>query len=325
MVIVKIYMKNLKFDKKISVIVPIYNVENYLSDCIDSIENQTYKNIEIILVDDGSTDKSLEIAKKFEEKYKNIKVISQKNNGQGSARNTGLKFSTGDYISFIDSDDLIDANMYECMISQALKYDLDIVECSYQEFCNNKKGYIYYSKAEKNKVYLGKDYYECKPTLSPCNKIYNAKFLKQVDFICTENRYAEDVYDITYLILKSKKIMRLDKCFYYYRRDNANSTRNNVNIEHKIKLGIDKLFISNKLNQLRINLNCNGYISNIIIRNIFGVIFTKMFISNSYYRNVIKHYIREFNINEIIKENINLKILISLLNTYFKKVILKKD
>lgn len=318
-------MKKTFFKKKISVIVPVYNVEKYLEDCIDSIENQTYNNIELILVDDGSTDKSLEIAKTMKKKYNNIIVISQENQGQGAARNVGLNYSSGDYISFIDSDDIISQNMFKKMITYCEKYDLDILECSYQEFCENKKGYIYYSNATSNKVYNGIDYYELGPLLSPCNKIYNSKFLKELNFTCTENRYAEDVYDISYLILKSKKIMRIDDCFYYYRRDNIHSTRNNDNIDHKIKLGIDKLYIAKRLNELRISLNIKGYLSNVIIRNIFGVIFNKKYFLNKKYRKTINNYSNEYNIKKIIKENKNYKIYFSLLFIFLKKTIMKKD
>lgn len=311
--------------KKVSVIVPVYNVEKYLGQCIESIEKQTYNCIEIIIIDDGSTDKSLAIARQYEKKFNNIIVISQKNGGQGSARNTGLKNATGDYISFVDSDDLIDSNMYKDMLNLLLEYDLDMVECSYQEFSNKEKGYIYKSGTNDNVLYSGPEYYENNPLLSPCNKLYKFDFLKEVGFSCTENRFAEDVYDITYLFLKCKKIMRLDKCFYFYRRDNEYSTRNNVDIDHKIKLGRDKLYISNKLDNLRLELNCNGYISNIIIRNIFGVIFSKNYIFNNYYRKNVKPYIKEYNIQRIINNNISFITIISLMKAFVKRIVLKKD
>ena len=318
-------MKMKKNGKKISVIVPVYNVENYLESCVESIENQTYKNLEILLIDDGSTDNSLTIAQKCSNKYDNIKVISKKNNGQGSARNVGMKKSTGDYISFIDSDDIIDKNMYHDMINYIMDNKLDIVECSYQEFCKDKKSFVYKSGAKSNELYSGQEYYELKPILSPCNKLYDAQFLKKISFEFTENRYAEDAYDITYLILKADRIMRLGKCYYFYRRDNVNSTRNNINIEHKIKLGVDKLYISSKLNLLKEELGCNGYISNVIIRNIFGVVFTKMYFFNKKYRNQINRYVKEYDIKKIFRKNANLKILISLFNVYLRKIIIKKD
>ena len=314
-----------KMGKKISVIVPVYNVEKYLELCVKSIENQTYKNLEILLIDDGSTDNSLKIALDCSNKYDNIKVISKKNNGQGSARNVGIKESTGDYISFIDSDDIIDKNMYRDMINCITDNKLDIVECSYQEFCKEKKGFVYKSGAKPNELYSGKEYYELNPILSPCNKLYDAHFLKRIGFECTENRYAEDAYDITYLILRADRIMKIDKCYYFYRRDNINSTRNNIDIEHKIKLGIDKLYISSQLNSLKEELGCKGYISNVITRNIFGAIFTKMYFFNKKYRAQINLCWKEHHIKNVLKENINIKILIYLFNVYLRKRIIKKD
>lgn len=111
---------------KISVIVPIYNVEKYLRRCIDSIINQTYKNLEIILVNDGSLDGSLDICKKYKKIDSRIKLVNKNNGGLSSARNEGLKIATGDYISFIDSDDWIKEDMYENLLNNAIKYNADI-------------------------------------------------------------------------------------------------------------------------------------------------------------------------------------------------------
>lgn len=115
----------------ISVIVPIYNVEKYLSKCIESIIDQTYKDLEIILVDDGSTDSSGKICDEFASKDNRIKVIHKKNSGVSSARNQGLDKANGNYIAFVDSDDYIEKNMYEKMINIMNKYDVDIVSCNY--------------------------------------------------------------------------------------------------------------------------------------------------------------------------------------------------
>lgn len=100
----------------ISIIVPIFNSENYLSDCVDSIINQTYKKTEIILVNDGSTDDSLEICRKYVAKYKRVKLINQPNQGVSSARNSGIGMSRGEFIGFVDSDDTIEPDMYEKLI-----------------------------------------------------------------------------------------------------------------------------------------------------------------------------------------------------------------
>ena len=112
---------------KISVIVPVYNVENYLIQCLDSIINQTLKDIEIICVDDCSPDNSIEILEEYKNKDNRISIIRHSNNqGLGPARNTGLKHANGEYISFVDSDDYIDKNFLFYLYSTAKKYDSDV-------------------------------------------------------------------------------------------------------------------------------------------------------------------------------------------------------
>ena len=115
----------------ISIIVPVYNVESYLERCINSILNQTFKNFELILVDDGSTDKSGEICDSFAGYDKRIRVIHKKNGGLSSARNVGLDVSIGKYIGFVDSDDWIDEFMYEKLYRNMIKTKSDIVICNF--------------------------------------------------------------------------------------------------------------------------------------------------------------------------------------------------
>ena len=112
---------------KLSIIVPVYNVENYLERCINSLRKQSLEDIEIILVDDGSTDSSLEICKKAEDEDSRIKVIHKVNEGAGMARNSGLEIARGEYIGFIDSDDFVEENMYETLCAKADKYGSDLV------------------------------------------------------------------------------------------------------------------------------------------------------------------------------------------------------
>lgn len=116
---------------KISIIVPVYNVEKYLSQCIESIINQNHKNIEIILVNDGSTDKSGDICDKYSLKDNRIKVIHKKNEGVSIARNTGLKVATGEYIAFVDGDDLVDKDIYTRLINVINNSKYDLVMCRF--------------------------------------------------------------------------------------------------------------------------------------------------------------------------------------------------
>lgn len=119
--------------KLISVMVPVYNVAPYITNCLESLIHQTYTNLEIILVDDGSTDNSLEICQEYAKKDKRIKVIHKENGGLSTARNAGLDVATGDYYSFVDSDDYISTRFYEIMLNVALEHSADIVECDYNK------------------------------------------------------------------------------------------------------------------------------------------------------------------------------------------------
>ena len=117
----------------LSVIMPVYNGEQYLNYSIQSVLNQTYKDYELILVDDGSTDHSLEICEKYQSKDKRIRVISQENKGISGARNAGIDIATGEYITFMDSDDVIQSKMYEIMLNHMVSDGLDLIMCGLLE------------------------------------------------------------------------------------------------------------------------------------------------------------------------------------------------
>lgn len=123
----------------ISIIVPIYNVQEYLAKCLDSLVNQTYKNIEIILVDDGSPDQSLSICEEFAQKDTRIKIITQKNSGVTSARINGFLNSTGEFIMFVDADDYVSPNIVKLMMYSQQKYQVDMVCCQYYDVINNRE------------------------------------------------------------------------------------------------------------------------------------------------------------------------------------------
>lgn len=122
----------------ISVIVPVYNVEEYLNKCVDSIINQTYKNIEILLIDDGSTDTSGAICDDYSQRYDNVKTYHKKNGGLSSARNFGIERASGEYLGFVDSDDYIHKEMYERLYSLIKEYDADLSECLLTNVYNGK-------------------------------------------------------------------------------------------------------------------------------------------------------------------------------------------
>lgn len=137
---------------KVSVIVPVYNVEKYIEKSLDSLINQTLGDIEIIIVNDGSTDNSKELIKKYEEKYKNITYLEKENGGLSDARNFGMNYAKGEYIAFLDSDDFVDVTIYEKMYNKAVEEKADYVECDFYWSYPNKnkldKGFRYTNKKE---------------------------------------------------------------------------------------------------------------------------------------------------------------------------------
>ena len=142
---------------KVSIIVPIYNVERYLEACIESILSQTYQDFELILIDDGSPDQCGEMCDKYAAQDSRIKVIHKENQGLGMARNTGLDYATGEFVCFVDSDDWLVPNAVECWIGAQKKYNADIVMCNYQKRNNEKEVLYRYEIRNRECCYQGKE------------------------------------------------------------------------------------------------------------------------------------------------------------------------
>lgn len=124
--------------RKVSVIVPVYNVQGYIADCLTSIINQDYPNLEIIIVDDGSTDDLLRICEEYAEKDCRVRVIYENNSGPGAARNRGIDCVTSDFLTFVDSDDILENNYISSLVAQQEKYNSDIAITSYKKFDNGE-------------------------------------------------------------------------------------------------------------------------------------------------------------------------------------------
>lgn len=200
----------------ITVVVPIYKVEQYLNRCIDSIINQTYKKLEIILVDDGSPDKCGIICDEYEKKDKRIKVIHKKNGGLSEARNCAIEIAKGKYITFIDSDDYISKDYIEYLHNMMKKYNTQISICSFLPFFEKVE-----EKKEKEKIEvlktekaLEKLYYQEQLTTSAWGKLYKTDFFDAIKF--PKGEICEDL-DTTYkLFSKSNKIAISNQKKYYY-------------------------------------------------------------------------------------------------------------
>ena len=212
----------------ISVIIPVYNVEDYLRGCVDSVINQTYKNLEIILVDDGSTDLSGKICDEYAEKDERVSVIHQENGGLSAARNTGLDKASGEYIYFLDSDDYVADNTFETLLSIAEKDDSDIVFFDAVSFADTndfivKQNYIRKNKYPTDNGYnifcaltQKKEYHSAVPLLFIKEKFLSERKLSFVPGILYEDMV------FTYQALCLAQIAsQCDKAFYYrrYRKD----------------------------------------------------------------------------------------------------------
>ena len=215
----------------VSIIVPVYNTEQYLKRCVDSILAQSYKNIEIILVDDGSTDGSGEICDFYAEQDERIQVVHKTNEGVAQARNTALKLSKGNYIGFVDSDDYIQKNMFGKLLTKMISAKADIAICGYTEFGNNSASHTYCEAVyPENKAMqlLLKNRIES----FTWNKLYRAEILKKLEFP-PGYRY-EDVLIMHKVFQNAKRIITIPDCLYFYniREDSiTGSTRFNKSRE----------------------------------------------------------------------------------------------
>ena len=208
-------------DELVSVVLPIYNVEKYLAFCIDSVIEQTYQNIEIILVDDGSTDTCPQICDQYKEKDNRIKVIHKKNGGLSDARNEGLKNAKGKYICFIDSDDFIAPNYITTLYRLIKKYQTDIAVCNFKRVQDSNFPAKQDEKIEE-KVYTGKEMIEniyrksiYQQTIVTWNKMYNIDLFRNIKF--PYGKQHEDEFTTHLLYYISAKVVMTSEVLYYYR------------------------------------------------------------------------------------------------------------
>lgn len=204
----------------LSVIVPVYNVEQYLHKCVESILNQTFKNIELILIDDGSTDISSQICDEYKEKDRRVCVYHKKNGGLSDARNYGIDHTNGEYIAFVDSDDWIDIGMYEAMMNAIVDNDADIVVCGHRVVTLD--GQIEETVVfDKPILMSGKDATkeilrdESMPSFA-WNKIYRKSLFKDIKF--PKGRIYEDTAVIYRCFNMAKSVYVLNKVYYNYLR-----------------------------------------------------------------------------------------------------------
>ena len=211
----------------ISFIIPVYNSSKYIKDCVYSITNQTYKNIEVLLIDDGSTDNSLQICKELQSVDKRIKVIHKKNGGTSSARNVGLKETKGEYVTFIDNDDFWNNDkVLEEIVSQLEDSHADVLTFDTSEYYENQDKYIYSTKICKRSEIVGKSKSDALKTLISRGLLYRAVWTKVIKtsiiktnkLFFPEGMRNEDTDWTADLLLVAKTYDYYEKKFHIYRK-----------------------------------------------------------------------------------------------------------
>lgn len=274
-------------DELITVIVPVYNVCNYLDRCLDSIVNQTYKNLDILIIDDGSTDGSSKICDMYRRKDKRVRVIHKRNEGIAITRNLGIKMSLGKYIGFVDSDDYISLDMYTNLHDLIITYKTDIAICNYTEFSNEclklntgSGNIIVYNRIEALSELLKDNII----TSHSVNKLFKKDVFNNV--LCPKNRKYEDVSYIYKTINNSKKIVYIDKILYaYYQRSGSTvHTINKKNICDFYKAYAERnKFLENNVLELS-----NDWIES---DKIFSILLLNLLIAKSGDKNLYDMYV----------------------------------
>lgn len=214
---------------KVTIVVPVYNAEIYLSKCIKSLTNQTYTNIEIILINDGSTDRSREFCEKEALNDKRIKVIHIKNQGVSNARNIGIDLASGEFICFVDSDDYIDKNMIEDLHKKIITDSADIVICGHRSIYSKEAAEIEHSPlffSGKIQDFLNEieSFINTESVQGPCGKLYRLSIIKRNNIVFPKNMsFGEDTIFVYKYLAKSTRASTTSNCYYNYNRINENS------------------------------------------------------------------------------------------------------
>jgi glycosyltransferase involved in cell wall biosynthesis len=300
---------------KVTVIIPVYNVETYLKKCMDSVTNQTLKDIQIICVNDGSTDRSPQILKEYANKDPRIEIINKKNAGLGAARNTCMEYAKGEYVGFVDSDDWIDLDMYEKLYENATINDSDIVmspvhifdeaesELRYDSpYFTLKDLDSYFDKKTFNHLETKK--FMFKICVTAVNKLYNLKFLKKINVNFPEGLIFEDTPFFFETFLQANKVSIINDYLYFYRVNRPDSI---------IKKADKKYFDLLKIHEMTIDIfvKTNNYTKYEIdlINYILNNIFSRFWQVNENYRNefflIIKKYLEKLEFEKCDLNDLN--------------------
>ena len=314
---------------KISVIVPVYNVEDYLEDALDSIVNQTFNDIEVLMIDDGSTDNSRYIIEKYALDYDNFYAFHKENEGLPITRNYGLKFAKGEYVHFMDSDDFLINDAFEKMYDCASKYNSDVVTTNFYRYNNNKTWFhliseYVFNDLESNLYNINlNQYHNLIWDMSPCNKIYKKDFLDQnnINFVDKRVIFEDNIFS-TEVYIKAKTVSVLKDCTYCWRKRSFNES---ISQSHDKNRGNELYVMAEMVNKL---LSENIQDKDILIKK-----YTKWLILDiPFYMSKINNYPKN-ELNDIFEGAYNLVSLIpkeylNYLNNYYQvfyKLLMDKE
>lgn len=316
--------------EKVTLIVPVYNVEDYLDRCMDSVLGQTYENLEIILVDDGSTDNSGKMCDEYKAKDSRIHVIHQKNAGLSAARNVALDIMAGEYVMFIDSDDKVDKRIVEHLLGDMHKYKCDIVECGIYDVYGNK---IMEKKLpEKTKAYtveeaLSMDIGAMGGAVSACAKLYKRSIFSTVRY--REGKIGEDGYAIVDVLSQAESIVIDNRpMYYYYHR------RNSITTNTFTKANLDNIQ-AYKYNLKQVKHKFPSVVPIVIFRLdwCYLIAVDRILMSNDWKTNEylpklmnhIKRNRRRILLSEFIRRNRKIAVVLLLLNKELYRKVLLRD
>ena len=313
----------------ISIIVPVYNVEQYLKRCIDSIINQTYRNLEIILVDDGATDNSGKLCDELAKLDNRIKVYHKKNGGLSDARNYGVERAIGDYIGFVDSDDYIDAEMYEKLYEAIKKEDVDVAECNFRFIYSNRIAnytednyYLILNRDEYTKEYVNMN----RVFGAAWTKLIRSSLAKEIKF--PKGKLFEDGFYSLELMKKARSFVIFDSPYYnYVMRENSitNSKFNEKNLD-LIEIADDIYdYVVSTYPYLKKEADRRKMYS--YFNTLDAIIVSPDYNNKLYYNNIKVYFHKNFLqllMNNKISINRKIRLLIMLINKkMYKKILLK--
>lgn len=311
---------HINYTPKVSVIIPVYNVEEYLRQCLDSVINQTLKEIEIICVDDGSTDSSLEILKEYAAKDPRITVITQQNLHAGVARNAGLAVAKGEYLSFLDSDDFFELNMLKETYNKAIKDNSDIVIFNFYNYDNiskiEKTSYAY------DKKFLNtfspkkfKDYIYFISTPAPWNKIFKSSLIKNESLKFENLQSCNDITFVNSALSFATNISVVNKYFVHYRNNlTSNISANRVSMPINILLAFSKLKY-NLLKKNVYNLFEQNFKTQLIIRAISEAKYSDSIVKDKFLEYCKNNFSHEVYKAIYDKVKISVSIIVPVYNT----------